>query len=456
MNTELNGKKIYVIGIGGTGMNPIALVLNEMGVQISGSDRAASEFTERLEERGVHINYTQKAANISDADIVIYSSAVHADNPELAEARRRGIPTEKRMDFLRTLLSGRDIIAIAGTHGKTTTTSMTAWTLQQLGTDPGFVIGHVSKDLGTNAAAGTNKSFVIEADEYDRMFLGLDPYFAILTKVEYDHPDCFPTQADYFEAFREFLSNIRPDGTMLLNADDPNQARFMDMTNATVRTFGLGTNADFQARNTVVLAHGCRGFDFYDGTHSVRVELNVPGQHNVYNALICMSVCSMLGLDLEKAAAALKSFSGIARRFEKIADKNGIVVIDDYAHHPTEIRATLASAREYFPGRKIIAIWQPHTYSRTKELLADFADSFADADELLVTPIYAAREKQTNFGNEDLKKALHHPELHFAESLTNAADNLAAELKSGDVIITLSAGDANLIGPMAIERMKNA
>lgn len=456
MIESLRNQRIYVIGIGGTGMSPIALVLNEMGVQISGSDRAASDFTKRLAARGVVIYTVQDAANLGNADLVIYSSAVHEDNPELAEAHRRGIPTEKRRDFLRTLLKDRDTAAIAGTHGKTTTTSMTAWAMQSAGVEPGFIIGSVSKDLETNAAAGQGRAFVIEADEYDRMFLGIDPYVAALTRVEYDHPDCYPTHADYFEAFRDFLGNTRPDGVILLNAGDPNQEQFRNMKNARICTYGMQSDADFQARDAAVLRHGCWGFTFVGDGQKVPVVLAIPGRHNVDNALTAMSICSLYKLDLNKAAAALNAFSGIARRFEKIAEWNDIIVIDDYAHHPTEIRATLAAARDYFPNRRIWALWQPHTYSRTKELLSEFCASFADADELMVTNIFAAREKQTDFGIDDLKKALHHSSLFFATSVEDAAAQLVENLKPGDVLITLSAGDANLAGPMALERMKHA
>lgn len=451
MNELLKNKRIHVIGIGGTGMSPIATVLHEMGVSVKGSDRAESEYTKRLEEKGVKVFVPQKAENIGDADLVIYSSAVKADNPELAEAVRRGIPTEKRRDFLRTLLDGRDVAAIAGTHGKTTTTSMLAWTLTDLGEEPGFIIGSVSKDLGTNAAAGSGKDFVIEADEYDRMFLGIDPRIAILTKVEYDHPDCFPTREIYFQAFRDFLGNVREDGVILLNGDDENQKQFAEAFPDRSKTYGFGEHCDYRAENAGVGANGCWEFTF----RGTPVQLNIPGKHEVSNALAVLSVCALKGSDIAKAAGSLKRFSGIGRRFEKVAEWNGITLIDDYGHHPTEIRATLSAAKERFKGRRIWAIWQPHTFSRTKELLSDFAVAFGDADELIVTDIFAAREKQTDFGIKDVMAAIQHSHSHCTMNNEETAALLAAELRPGDVVVTLSAGDANLAAPAALEKLRN-
>ena len=221
---KLSEMKIHIIGIGGTGMAPIATVLHEMGADVSGSDRSESVYTQGLRSHGIQVMVPQCAENIKDPDMVFYSSAIHDDNPELAEARKRGIQTLKRREFLGFMLSGRKTAAIAGSHGKSTTTSMLTWVLTQLGLAPGFIVGSSVKDMGRNAAAGTGEFFVIEADEYDNMFLGLEPYAAALTKVEYDHPDCFPTPEIYMEAFQNFLNRTRPDGFVLLNADDPNQA----------------------------------------------------------------------------------------------------------------------------------------------------------------------------------------------------------------------------------------
>lgn len=447
IRSELTGKRIHVIGAGGTGMSPISLVLSELGALVSGSDRAYSEYTERLKKAGVEVKVPQSAENVHGAEMVVYSSAVKADNPELAEAVRLGIPAMKRRDFLKLLLKGRKVIAFAGSHGKTTTSSMMVWTLRKLGIDAGFILGSMLRSLGTNAAAGSDELFVIEADEYDRMFLGIHPYCAVLTRVEYDHPDCFPTREIYFDAFRDFLAQTVPDGKIFLNGEDGNQDRF-----AEERAVRYGCEADdrYRATDLSLGENGCYRFVF-DGQYPV--ELQIPGKHNVYNAAAVLAVCGELKLDLTKAAAALGTFGGVGRRFEVTEWPQNLTTVDDYAHHPTEIRATLAAARERFAGRRIWAIWQPHTYSRTRELLDDFAGSFSDADELIVTDIYAAREKKTDFGLEDVLRAIRHPHCHPSMNNDETVSLLVSGLQPGDVVVTLSAGDANLAAPAAMERL---
>lgn len=460
IKSELTGKKIHIIGIGGTGMSSIGRVLLEMGAVVSGSDRSESIYTEELRKAGAKVIIGQKADNINHPDIVIYSSAIHPDNPELQSALEKGIPSEKRLTFLSTLLEGRDIIAISGTHGKTTTTSMAAWVLQQLQTGAGYIIGGISKNLGTNASAGTGSLFVIEADEYDHMFWGLSPKYAVVTRIEHDHPDCYPTKESYFDAFRTFLKKTIKGGTILLNADDPNQNdlttdQYFQSGNVRVFHFGINNKADFSATDVKLDDKGCGEFTFTaGGVEPVRVHLSIPGEHNIYNALVVMVLCCLENLDLNKAAEALHQFSGDERRFDKIAEWNHIEIIDDYAHHPTEIKATLAAAKAAYAGRKIWALWQPHTFSRTKLLLNDFNQSFNDADAVIVTNIFAAREIQQDFGFEDLKKAFIHPNTYFAETNAEAVKILKENLQPGDVVITLSAGDANQIGPAALECMK--
>ena len=453
---QLSEMKIHIIGIGGTGMAPIAVVLKEMGASVSGSDRSASVYTQHLTERGISVMIPQSAENIKNPDLVFYSSAIHDDNPELAEARQRGIPTLKRREFLSCMLEGKRTIAIAGSHGKSTTTSMITLVLTELGLEPGFIVGSSLKDLGKIASAGKSDWFVIEADEYDNMFLGLYPYAACLTKVEYDHPDCFPTMEIYLDAFQNFLSHTTTEGFILLNADDPNQSLFRLPEERKVFRYGLDSECDFTARNLKIQANGCYSFTFYDGTNEIPVSMNIPGKHNVSNALLVLSFCAVNGLDLAAAANAISKFQGISRRFELVAEWNDIKIIDDYAHHPTEIRATLKAAREYFPNRTIRAIWQPHTYSRTKSLLEEFAASFSDADDLIITDIYAARESYSDFGIEDVMRAVQHPSVHHLSENEDVADYLVKNLVNGDVVVTLSAGDANKAAPMALERLKNA
>ena len=451
---KLSEMKIHIIGIGGTGMSPIAVVLHESGATVTGSDRSESGYTADLRSRGIRVSVPQKAENITDPDIVFYSSAIHDDNPELAEARKRGIPALKRREFLSMMLSGRKTIAIAGSHGKSTTTAMMIWVFQQLGLEPGFVVGSKMKDLKRNAAFGRSEWFIIEADEYDNMFLGLDPYTAVLTKVEYDHPDCFPTEELYLKAFESFLGKTQPDGLILLNGDDPKQGLIPYSDQLTVRRYGLNENCDFCAKDPKVGRNGCYTFEFCWGERSVPAALQIPGLHNVYNAAAVLGVCAYYGLDVQKAAEALSGFHGIERRFEIVADRNGITLIDDYAHHPTEIRATLKAAREYFPERRIWAVWQPHTFSRTQSLLKEFSESFGDADEVIITDIFAARETYSGFGIDDVMRSVRHPSVHHLGTNADVAAYLAENLKTGDVVVTLSAGDANRAAPMALEMLE--
>ena len=453
---KLSEMKIHIIGIGGTGMAPIAEVLNEMGAAVSGSDRAESIYTENLRTQGISVVIPQSAENISDPDVVFYSSAIHDDNPELAEARKRGIPTLKRREFLGLMLEGRKTIAIAGSHGKSTTTSMMTWVLSALGQEPGFIVGSTLKDFGKNASAGKRDWFVIEADEYDNMFLGLTPYTAALTKVEYDHPDCFPTPESYMEAFQTFLNNTREDGFILLNGDDPNQRLLCVPEGRKSWRYGLNSDCDFRAEGAELNSRGCYSYIFSDGKNTVPVSLCVPGKHNVSNSLLVMSFCAVIGLDLEKAAQALGTFHGISRRFEVVGEWDNITFIDDYAHHPTEIQTTLRAAREYYPDRRIWAVWQPHTYSRTKSLLSDFSVSFADADELIITDIFAARESYTDFGIDDVMRAVEHSSMRHKAGYKDVSDYLAQNLCPGDVVVMLTAGDLNQAAPLVLEKLQHA
>ena len=460
--TEFFGKRIHIIGIGGTGMSPIAFVLKEAGAIVTGSDRSYSEIIPNLEAAGISVQIGHQAENIGEADLVLFSSAIPQDNPERVEAEKRNLPAMRRNEFLRELLNDRDVIAVAGTHGKTTTTSMLSWVLTELGEKPGFIIGSVPVNLHTNARLGENRSFVIEADEYDNMFLGLFPKTAILTRIEHDHPDCFPTEESYFAAFQSFLNQVKPDGSILFNADDRNQDVLKSQAGSdrSLFTYGRSENADFRAENLWKMENGCYRYDFVVAQTEARtvVELSVPGTHNVLNSSAALACCAVNGLNVERAAAALHRFNGIRRRFEKIAEWNDITIIDDYAHHPTEIQATLRGAREVYAANRIWAIWQPHTYSRTQSLLNEFCNSFSDADIVLVTDIYASREKPGDFGFADLKKAMleNYQNVQFADTHADAAATLKTSLQPGDVVVTLSAGDANKIGIQALEEMKLA
>lgn len=447
---------IHFIGIGGTGLSAIARVLHESGHSVSGSDRALSPLAAALRADGVCVYEGHAAAHVHSATLVVRSSAIPDTNVEVQAARARGIPVLKRAEFLGQLMAGKTGIAVAGAHGKTTTTSMIAWMLTALGLDPTFISGGVLANLGVNAHAGAGPHFVVEADEYDRMFLGLRPHLAIVTNVEYDHPDCFPTPEDFFAAFQEFVQNVPQDGTLIACADDPRAASLLRARRGPGPrriAYGLSASCPVQGRNPLPQPGAGFQFDLYvDGQFQTPVALQVPGQHNVLNALAALSAAHALGLPLPDAARALGEYRGAGRRFELRGQANGVLVIDDYAHHPTEIRATLAAARARYPDRRLWALWQPHTYSRTQTLAAEFAAAFGNADHVIVTDVYAARETAPHgFRLQPLLEAMRHPDARHLPALGDAAAYLRAHLQPGDVLLVLSAGDADQVSQMLLE-----
>jgi UDP-N-acetylmuramate--alanine ligase len=447
---------VHFIGIGGSGLSAIARLLAESGWPVSGSDRADSPLAGELVKLGVQVWIGHAPEHVQNAQVVVRSSAVPDANPEVQAALAAGIPVLKRAQFLGRLMQGKKGIAVAGTHGKTTTTAMVAWVLTRLALDPSYIIGGVSLNLGGNAHAGKGDAFVIEADEYDRMFLGLDPDIALVTYLEHDHPDCFPTMADYREAFRAFIARIQPGGTLLTCADNQEAAALIAAAPAGIHTltYGLSCPADYCAQALGANTRG--GFSFAvwrSGQALAQVHLQVPGQHNALNALAALATAHILNLDLQLAADALGEFIGTGRRFEMRGEPGGIAVIDDYAHHPTEIRATLAAARSRYPGRRIWAVWQPHTFSRTRALLPEFLAAFGDADRVLVTEIYAAREAAEGFSAARITAQMHHPSARSTPTLAACAELLLRELQRGDVLLVLSAGDADQISAAVLAHL---
>ncbi len=450
---------IQLFGIGGSGMSAIARVLLESGETVSGSDRQLSPLAQGLADSGVQVMIGHRPENILGAEVVVRSSAVGDDNPEVAAALQAGVPVLKRADFLGAWIGperGRRLVAVAGTHGKTTTTAMVSWLLSALGQDPSYIIGGVSLNLGGNAHASRMPLFVIEADEYDRMFLGLRPEIAVITNIEHDHPDCYPTPGDFASAFDQFARRVLPGGGLVTCLDDPGAAELarqvVPSADLRLRTYSVGQPADYQALNLAPNHHGGLSFDFLAAGREptrLQVALQVPGEHNVRNALAALAVVDLLGLPLQAAAAAMVEFCGTGRRFELRGQAAGVMVYDDYAHHPTEIRATLSAARLRFPGRAVWAVWQPHTYSRTRTLLDGFAAAFEDADRVIVTEIYAAREQLPADGFSALQVmqaiAQRGVQVTFAPSLVQARQLLATQVRSGDVVLVLSAGDADQI-----------
>jgi len=451
-------KQIHFIGIGGSGLSAIARLLLESGYTVTGSDRVMSPFALELQKVGATIFIGHHPRNISGANLVVRSSAIPEDNPEVTAARQAGIPVYKRSDFLGELMAGKTGIAVAGTHGKTTTTAMIAWILSELGREPSFIVGSVVSNLGVNARAGKGNTFVIEADEYDRMFLGLKPRIEVVTNLEHDHPDCYPTYEDLFSAFESFVDLLPADGTLIVCADDSGALSLLSRArNAGKDVVAYG----IQSETTVncpswIMARGLKsnelgGFSFdanynlNDNLSTVKVDLQVPGEHNVRNALAALAVIGILGLPLSKACAALSSFEGAGRRFELRGEIRGITVIDDYAHHPTEIMATLSAARARYTSRRIWAVWQPHTYSRTQTLFSEFTRAFKDANEVIVSEVYASREPKQGFTSAEIVSAMPHASVRFLSSLGEITQYLLDHLKPGDVLIVLSAGDADQV-----------
>jgi UDP-N-acetylmuramate--alanine ligase len=459
---------VHFIGIGGSGLSAIARLLLESGYTVSGSDRELSPFADEVRRAGATVYVGHHPRNLTDADWVVRSSAIGSDNPEVQAAKNANIPVFKRADFLGQLMENKTGIAIAGTHGKTTTTAMTAWVLTELGCDPSFIVGGVMSNLGVNARAGRSRLFVIEADEYDYMFLGLKPQIAIVTSLEHDHPDLFPTLESLYLAFEKFIDLLPEDGTLIVSTEDPGAAALIPHARNAGRnvvSYGLqgemtiNTPLWVQARDLQPNQRG--GFDFTATSNissktstSVKVSLQVPGEHNVQNALAVLAIVSVLGYSRSKAAKALGEFTGTGRRFQLVGDVNGISIFDDYAHHPTEIKATLAGARARYPERRIWAVWQPHTYTRTQALFLEFSRAFKDADEVIVTEVYASREPKQEFTSAEVVSAMPHLSARYIETLPEVSKYLIENLKPGDVVLVLSAGDANQVSENVVKGLQ--
>lgn len=446
-------KRLFFIGIGGYGMSAIARLMNEMGYSVSGSDQKLSPLALDLRKAGINVYEGHHADHLVGIDMVIRSSAIPDDNPEVSAAHALGIAVLKRADFLGEVMQKYIGIAVAGTHGKTTTTAMIAWILSGMDQDPSYIIGGVSKNLGTNAHAGQGKYFVIEADEYDRMFLGLKPQIAVITNSEHDHPDCYPTPLDYQQAFLAFARKINPQGFLVICGDDEgNQAIIKQLSGINVITYGFGTHNNFQSRDLIINSSGCYHFSFVQknsGTENlvVEVDLSIPGKHNVLNATAALAVAQRSDMDLNRCARLLHQFSGTGRRFDLYSETNGITLIDDYAHHPTEIITTLEAAKSRYPNRNLWVVWQPHTFSRSIALIDRFAKSFEQADHIIVTPIFASREKNSDFTSVDIVTRINHRDIRTFASHAEISHYLINHLQTGDVLLVLSAGDADEINP---------
>lgn len=426
----------------------------ERGERVSGSDQANSPFAAALAAAGVPITIGHSAQAIAGADLVVASSAIPAGSPELVAAEAAGIPVLRRPAFLGELVAGYQTLAIAGTHGKTTTTAMIAWILSEAGLQPSFIIGGIPADFGVNGRHGAGRQFVIEADEYDRTFLALHPFLAVVTNVEHDHPDYYPSAAEFRAAFEQFVSQIQE--TLIVCADDPVAAE-LNAPGLRRISYGLSPAAEWRAEEIRDNAAGGSDFLALRGTELMGlVRLRLPGLHNVRNALAAIAAVDPLGVGFGAARSALAKFRGVRRRFEVVGEVQGVTVIDDYAHHPSEIEATLQAARQRFPQADLWAVFQPHTYSRTKAFAARLATAFGAADHVIVVDIYASREAlDPEVSAERLAAQINGKDVRFIPELERAAERLIAEIAPGSVVLTLSAGDGNRVGRLVMEGLES-
>jgi UDP-N-acetylmuramate--alanine ligase len=450
-------RRIHFVGIGGIGMSGIAEVLHNLGYAVSGSDLKESETTRRLATLGVCIQIGHRADNVSDADVVVRSSAVGAENVETLAARQRLVPVIQRAEMLAELMRMKYSVAVAGTHGKTTTTSLVATVLARGGLDPTMVIGGRLNALGSNAKLGQGDFLVAEADESDGSFLTLSPTIAVVTTIDAEHLDYYRDLAHIQETFLQFINKVPFYGAAVLCLDQEHIQALLPRIEKRYVTYGLRTQADFMARNIAFAGMTSSCEVAWKHRPLGRLDLKVPGLHNVYNALAAVAVGMELDLEFSVIRDALAEFSGVDRRFQVRGEAGGITVVDDYAHHPAEIQATLNAAKDGF-GRRVVAVFQPHRYSRTRALLAEFSTAFYQADRLFVTEIYPAGEAPIlGVGGRQIADGVTghgHRDVRFVPDKAALAAAVVADLEPGDMVLTLGAGDVWRVGEEILERLR--
>jgi len=455
-------QRIHFVGIGGIGMSGIAEVLLTLGYKVSGSDLKYSAVTERLSRLGAEVFEGHRAENVRGADVVVTSSAIRKENPEVAEAARLKLPVIQRAEMLSELMRLKYGIAIAGMHGKTTTTSMVAAVLAAGGLDPTVVVGGRVDSMGSNARLGTSQYLVAEADESDRSFLKLSPILSVVTNIDREHMDCYADMADVERTFVEFMDRVPFYGMVVCCNDNEALRAILPRVQRRVVTYGRTAGSDFRVREVngeVQQGTITSRFSVEFGGRDLGVfEVHVPGAHNVLNATAAIAVGIGLDLDAEKIRQGLKQFRGVDRRFQLKGEAGGVRVIDDYGHHPTEIRATLEAARQSNPNGKIHVIFQPHRYTRTYLLMDEFAEAFREADSVLVLDIYAASEQPiAGVTGLSLAQKIHCADgrpAEFAASFAAAMETVVATAKAGDMILTLGAGNVSQLGPQIVEVLK--
>ena len=441
---------IHFVGIGGIGMSGLARILKTWGYDVSGTDAFPSDLITQLQAEGIPVAIGHDdTSRASEANLIVATAALRQTNPELLAAKNANIPIVKRAELLGLLMNQKVGVAAAGSHGKSSTSGMLVTAMQVLGRDPSYAIGALVQSTGTNAAPGSGEEMVVEADEYDYSFLWLKPKVAIITNIDYDHPDLFPDQATYDRAFVRFSKGVADDGVLIVNGDDPGVQRVLPQfreLNCRIVTYGESASNDWRIAGTAIT-----------GPSEAMVELNlqVPGNHNLSNGTAALAALTALGVDPVDGAAALGEYRGVARRFDLKAEVGGVTIIDDYAHHPEEIAATIQAARSRYPGRRIIAAFQPHTFSRTKALAPAFARSLSLADVPIVLDIYPARETDTlGVSAQTILDLMPGSGARAGGKPSDAVTLLAGLTEPGDVVLTLGAGDITVTGPQIAESLR--
>ncbi len=452
------GASIHLMGIGGAGMAGLALLMRARGAMVSGCDQESNEATKELERSGMSVLMGHSPDHVAGIAALVHTAAIPHGHPELVEAGRQGLPVIKRSQALADLVNSGSLIAIAGTHGKTTTSALTALALESAGLDPTALVGGRIPAWTGNARIGGGDTYVVEADEYDRSFLALWPKLAVVTSVEAEHLDTYATLARMEEAFGEFVDRVPEEGKVIACADDAGARRCLERAGA--RGFGYGTGDDAELRaESVAYEPECTTFSARWRDRALGdFELALRGEHNVRNALAVIGVMLALGLEPQAALPAFAGFSGVERRFQTLGEVGGITVVDDYAHHPTEVTATLTTARQVFGLRRLVVAFQPHLYSRTRAFAAEFGRALSAADVVFVTGIYAAREEplpgvSAKLVIEAAREVLDAAHVHYAEDLEALTVALRDVLRAGDVLLTLGAGDVSSVAHRLVHEL---
>ncbi|MEP6703760.1 MAG: UDP-N-acetylmuramate--L-alanine ligase, partial [Acidobacteriota bacterium] len=453
---------IHFIGIGGIGMSGIAEVLCNLGFVVSGSDIRKSKNTDRLEAMGMKVSEGHAAENVGDAQVVVYSSAVRPDNPEIVLAKEKGVPVIPRAEMLAELMMLKPYaVAIAGTHGKTSTTSMVATLLVKAGLDPTTVVGGIVDTLGSNAKLGASEWFVTEADESDRSFLMLYPTIAVVTNIDKEHMESYKGMEDVVQCFTDFVNKVPFFGAAIICLDDPNVQLIIPNIKRRWVTYGMTAQADISAHNISYNNSFGSNFTVWRGAEILgEISLPVPGKHNIYNALAATAVALELEIPFAKIADAFRNFKNANRRFQFKGEENDVTVVDDYGHHPTEILATLSAAKNSSGGRRTVVVFQPHRYSRTQELMDEFALAFNNADVLYVLDIYAASETpiegiSAEVLTDNIRKYGHKNATYIGD-VDKAAAKVTSNLQAGDLVITLGAGSVTRLSDEILEQLRGA